>query len=168
MNIYKLSLSALAAIAITACGNSPQPETTETETEVVDEHMNHNHDSGMEVNPEDIWVAEGAKVFFVNLKNGDTITSPAVVKFGTDGMAVVPAGQILRGTGHHHIIIDGGFTELGVVVPSDENNIHYGGGQTETELTLTPGAHTLTLQFANGIHQSYGEQMSATINVFVK
>jgi len=168
MNIYKLTLGALVALALTACGNNPEAEATETDDHAHQEHMNHDHSSGMPVNPEDVWVAEGAKVFFKNLKDGDTITSPVLIQFGAEGMAVVPAGQIVRGTGHHHIIIDAGVVKPGEVVPADENNIHYGGGQTEAEINLSPGAHTLTLQFANGIHQSYGEQMSATINVFVK
>ena len=53
-------------------------------------------------------------------------------------------------------------------VPADSTSIHYGKGQIETELTLSPGKHTLTMQFADGFHQSYGEEWSATIEVIVQ
>ena len=41
-------------------------------------------------------------------------------------------------------------------MPADEKNIYFGKGQTNFEITLEPGEHTLTLQFADGFHQSYG------------
>ncbi|MCA9543181.1 MAG: DUF4399 domain-containing protein, partial [Myxococcales bacterium] len=68
----------------------------------------------------------------------------------------------------HHIIIDGEGVAQGQVVPKDDKHIHFGGGQTETELELTPGKHTLTMQFADGAHMSYGPKMSQTITVEVK
>jgi hypothetical protein len=83
-------------------------------------------------------------------------------------MEVKAAGELVEGTGHHHIVIDGEFIPAGEVVPADSLNIHYGKGQTEAEIELPKGEHTLTMQFADGIHQSYGEQMSATVTVFVK
>ena len=70
--------------------------------------------------------------------------------------------------GHHHLIINGGAIERGTVVPADSLNIHYGQGQTETELDLAAGEYTLTMQFADGYHKSYGDQMSATVNVIVE
>jgi hypothetical protein len=56
---------------------------------------------------------------------------------------------------------------VGMVVPKDETHIHYGQGQTEAEVPLAPGPHALTLQFADGNHVSYGEQLSSTITVTV-
>jgi hypothetical protein len=56
----------------------------------------------------------------------------------------------------------------GQVVPADERHIHFGKGQTETLVTLPNGQYTLTLQFANGLHQSYGEVMRKSIHVTVK
>ena len=75
---------------------------------------------------------------------------------------------MLKGTGHHHIIIDGSWIKTGDVVPANETNIHFGKGQTETTLELAPGQHTLTLQFANGAHQSFGEEWSKTITITVE
>ncbi|NVK28144.1 MAG: DUF4399 domain-containing protein [Flavobacteriia bacterium] len=117
---------------------------------------------------ENLAVPEGARVYFVNIEDGATVSSPVHVEMGVEGMTVNPAGELVPGTGHHHIIINKGHISNGDVVPSDEHHIHYGGGQTEADLELEPGAYTLTMQFANGLHQSYGEQMSATVEVIVE
>ena len=132
----------------------------------------HDHDhAAMEEMAEEAEMApipEGARVFFANLEDGQTVSSPVKVVFGVEGMEVEPAGELHEGKGHHHLIINGAPLERGVVVPADSVNIHYGKGQTETEITLPAGEHSLTMQFADGYHQSYGEQMSATIKVTVK
>ena len=111
---------------------------------------------------------EGARVFFVNLEDGAVISSPVKVIMGAEGIKVQPAGEIIEGTGHHHIIINDGPSQLEAVVGADDTHIHFGKGQEETELELTPGNYTLTLQFADGFHRSYGETMSATINIVVE
>ena len=111
---------------------------------------------------------EGARVFFDNLEEGATVTSPFMVHFGVEGIEVHPAGELIEGTGHHHIIIDEGPVPLGEVVPADDHHIHFGGGQTDTELTLEPGSYALTLQFADGLHRSYGEGLSATVHINVE
>lgn len=108
------------------------------------------------------------EVFFKNLKDGDTVSSPVKVEMGVKGMQVQPAGEIVAGTGHHHILINQGPMSSGTVVPSDETHKHFGKGQTETELELAPGKYKLTLQFANGAHESYGEALSASINITVQ
>ncbi|CAM2177433.1 DUF4399 domain-containing protein [Paraburkholderia sacchari] len=113
-------------------------------------------------------VARAEGVYFVEPKNGATVSNPVHVKFGVDGMTVAPAGTTTPNTGHHHLLIDGAALPQGTVVPANEKSIHYGKGQTETEVTLPPGDHTLTAQFANGAHQSYGPGWSQTITVHVK
>jgi hypothetical protein len=107
------------------------------------------------------------KVYFVEPKDGATVQSPVHVVFGVDGMKVAPAGDMTAGTGHHHLIIDGQPVPTGQVVPADATHIHFGKGQTETDVPLTPGKHTLTMQFADGLHRSYGPEMSSTITVTV-
>jgi hypothetical protein len=114
---------------------------------------------------------KGASVFFISPKDkakikGGTFT----VKFGLKGMSIRKAGEdpADQSSGHHHLIIDGSATPTGEIVPADQTHIHFGQGQTETEVTLAPGKHTLTLQFADGAHRSYGPQMSKTISVTVK
>ena len=111
---------------------------------------------------------EGASVFFVNLIDGEIVTSPFKVKMGVEGINVHPAGELIEGTGHHHILINEGPTPAGTAVPADDTHIHFGGGQTETDLDLAPGVYTITLQFADGLHRSYGEGMSVSIEVEVE
>jgi hypothetical protein len=94
-----------------------------------------------------------ARVYFVNLQDGDTVSSPVTVVFGLSGMGVAPAGTEKDNTGHHHLLIDrpplgegeDGADELSYGLPSDENHLHFGGGQTETVLELAPGSHTLQM-----------------------
>ena len=87
---------------------------------------------------------------------------------GVKGMVIEPAGKIVEGKGHHHIIIDGSYIEKGQMVPKDETHLHYGKGQTSDTLKLNPGKHTLTLQFGNGVHESYGKYWSNTVTVDVE
>ena len=108
------------------------------------------------------------KVFFKNLNNGDTVQSPVVVEMGVRGMKIKPAGQLEPGTGHHHIMIDGDFMDYGEKIPMDKTHLHYGKGDSIATISLPRGEHALTLQFANGVHMSYGEQFSNTINIYVK
>jgi len=90
------------------------------------------------------------------------------VKMAVHGMDVEPAGEVHPKKGHHHLLIDMGAMKKGLVIPSDQKHYHFGKGQTETELTLAPGKHRLTLQFADGKHESYGPAWSKTIQVTVK
>lgn len=108
------------------------------------------------------------KVFFVEPKNGAVVTSPFKVVFGVSGMVVEPAGEIKPDSGHHHLLINTGPIKEGETIPADETHLHFGKAQTETEVTLPPGKYKLTMQFANGAHQSYGPKMSKTITVTVK
>ena len=106
-------------------------------------------------------------VRFASPANDEQVKSPVKVVMQTQGMAVDPAGEVVPNSGHHHLIIDGASIPEGEVVPADDTHIHFGKGQTETEVELAPGKHTLTLQFANGAHQSYGADMSETITIEV-
>ena len=102
----------------------------------------------------------GAKVYFINLKDGDTVKGPVKVVFGLSGMGVAPAGTDKAGTGHHHILIDrpvlgkgeDGADEFDANIPADENHKHFGKGQTETTLELAPGKHTLQLVVGDKDH----------------
>lgn len=112
--------------------------------------------------------ASAQSVSFVEPADGATVTSPFKVKFAVTGMDVKPAGDMTANTGHHHLIINGDSMKAGEAIPADEKHLHFGKGQTETEVKLPPGHYKLTMQFANGAHQSYGEGLSKTINVTVK
>lgn len=112
-----------------------------------------------------------SEVYFVNLQDSAKVPTTFLVQFGVKGMTIKPAGENIedRKSGHHHILIDNAVGEIpeGQIVPMDAKNIHYGKGQTEGVLELSPGKHTLTLQLADGAHRSYGKKLSRTITVFV-
>lgn len=107
-------------------------------------------------------------VWFVEPKDGATVPSEFVVKFGVRGYEILPAGQMKEGTGHHHLLINTVSIDKGKAIPADEKHLHFGQGQTETKVKLAKGTHKLTLQFADGAHLSYGESLSSTITVHVK
>ncbi|NBV17500.1 DUF4399 domain-containing protein [Janthinobacterium sp.] len=112
--------------------------------------------------------AYAQSVSFVEPADGATVTSPFKVKFAVSGMAVKPAGDMTAKTGHHHLLINTGPMKAGDMIPMDDKHLHFGKGQTETDVTLPPGQYTLTMQFANGAHQSYGPELSKSIQVTVK
>ncbi len=95
-------------------------------------------------------------VDFSNLRNGYKVASPIQVDFAVRGMGVVPAGKELKGTGHHHILVD---TRMPPSVtdklPFNDKHRHFGKGQTSTLLDLPAGKHTLRLLFADHEHRPY-------------
>jgi len=107
------------------------------------------------------------KVFFSEPKDGAEIKGPVKVVMVVEGMEVKPAGAVVEGTGHHHILINKDFIPSGQVIPTDDAHRHFGKGETEAVLDLPPGNYKLTLQFADGLHLSYGKDFSATINIKV-
>ena len=107
-------------------------------------------------------------VSLVEPANGATVSSPFKVRFDVKGMRLAPAGEIVANSGHHHLVINGGAVPAGQSVPFSDRSLHFGKGQTETDVTLPPGNYQLTAQFANGAHQSYGQPMSQTISITVK
>ena len=128
----------------------------------------HDHDHGDPAEAGAFVMPESGRVFFVEPADGATVKSPFKVVFWVEEVGVNPAGELVANTGHHHIVINGGPVPVEQIVPADDNNIHYGAGQTETDLTLEPGEYTLTMQLADGIHRSYGEKFAATIKVTVE
>lgn len=108
----------------------------------------------------------GARVYIINLKDGDTVTSPFKVQFGlTANMGVAPAGVDKENVGHHHLLIDTTLTpeEMTQPVTSDEKHIHFGKGQTETTVTLPPGKHTLQLVLANWSHIPFNPPVQSEV-----
>jgi len=111
----------------------------------------------------------GPGVRFGNLRDGATIANGFEIAFVVQGKTVNPAGDAIDDAtkGHHHLIIDGKGIDKQVPVPADATHIHFGKGQTNHVLNVAPGQHTLTLQFADGAHRSYGPDWSKTITVVV-
>ena len=96
----------------------------------------------------------GAKVYFINLKDGARVKSPFLVQFGLSGAGIAPAGVEKPNTGHHHLLIDTKLIpeQMKTAIPADDTHKHFGGGQTETMVTLPKGKHTLQLVFADWSH----------------
>jgi uncharacterized protein DUF4399 len=88
----------------------------------------------------------GAEVYIISPKDGAKVKNPVVVQFGLKGMGIAPAGVKFDNTGHHHLLIDAAApADSSLPLPTTDNIKHFGKGQTETTLTLTPGKHTLQL-----------------------
>lgn len=110
---------------------------------------------------------KGEGVFFLSPKDGETVPQNFKVKMDVKGMSVAAAGPLKEHTGHHHLLIDRKSIKAGTAVPKGTTALHFGKGETETELHLKPGKHSLTLQFADGLHRSFGPEWSKTIHVTV-
>lgn len=96
---------------------------------------------------------EGAAVYFITPVDGQTVSSTVTVRFGLEGLGVAPAGVERKGTGHHHLLVDvDDMPSMDQPVPSDERHVHFGGGQTQTSLELSPGEHTLQLLLGDHLH----------------
>ena len=116
---------------------------------------------------------EHAKVYFKNLKDGDTISMPYKVEFGIEGYGIVPAGtkdKRRHTAGHHHLLVDHpGKLDLDEPIPHDEHCMHFDAGETEAVLNLPPGKHTLQLLLGDESHEPTDPPlMSEKITVIVK
>ncbi|MGD9670483.1 MAG: DUF4399 domain-containing protein [Hyphomicrobiaceae bacterium] len=112
---------------------------------------------------------DGAKVYFISPLDGAEVSSPVTVKFGLSGMGVAPAGVDKPKTGHHHLLIDVDKIDMENPLPADDNHKHFGGGQTETTITLAPGKHTLQLLLGDHNHIPHKPAvMSDKITITVK
>lgn len=109
-----------------------------------------------------------ARVYFITPADGDVVSSPLTVEFGLAGMKVAPAGTQAPDSGHHHLLIDTDLPDLDAPIPADPQHVHFGDGSTSTELTLSPGEHTLQLLFADYRHVPhdpavYSEPITITV-----
>ncbi|MEM6255761.1 MAG: DUF4399 domain-containing protein [Cyanobacteria bacterium P01_D01_bin.156] len=94
-----------------------------------------------------------AEAYIISPANGDTVSSPLLVQFGLSGMGIAPAGIDRPNTGHHHLLVDvDELPSLTEPLQGSAQVLHYGAGQTETELSLTAGDHTLQLVLGNYSH----------------
>jgi hypothetical protein len=111
---------------------------------------------------------EGASVYIISPADGDTVPTTFTVHFGLKGMGVAPAGIDKENTGHHHLLVDGKMLPA-MDQPLGQDIKHFGGGQTQTELTLEPGRHTLQLILGDKAHVPHDPPVaSAVITVTVQ
>lgn len=107
------------------------------------------------------------KVWFSEPADKAELASPVKFVMNVEGMAIKPAGVMEEGTGHFHILINKEAIAEGQVIVNDAVHKHYGKGQTEDTIELTPGDYRITLQFADGAHVSYGPKWAQTIAIKV-
>jgi len=113
--------------------------------------------------------ATTAKVFIIEPANGATVPTTFTVKFGASGVEIAPAGTDKPNSGHHHLLIDTDtLPNMEAPLPSTPTLLHFGKAQTETQVTLSPGKHTLQLVLGNyahipGAHPLISEKI--TVNV---
>jgi hypothetical protein len=106
----------------------------------------------------------GAEVYFESPQDGARVTSPFTVRFGLKGMGVAPAGVQAPNTGHHHLLIDVDSPPPdSEPLPATDHIRHFGGGQTETELDLPPGTHTLQLVLGDYLHRPHAPPVKSQV-----
>jgi Domain of unknown function (DUF4399) len=112
------------------------------------------------------------RVFFIEPKNGATVTSPLHMKFGSEGIQIVavPQGDVTTtrpGVGHYHVGIDQSCLPAGKnIVKGTPSWVHFGDGKSEFDTQLTPGKHKLALQIGDDLHNTVaGFCQTITVNV---
>jgi hypothetical protein len=123
------------------------------------------------------------KVYFVEPKDGATLSSKALTKFvfAADDyqIAAVPEGEVKEvraGMGHFHLGVDSDCLPPGADIPKAEAGatpgtagswIHFGTGSNNIEMSLTPGPHKFSVQVGDDLHRAV-EGLCQTINVNVE
>ncbi|AWY41780.1 DUF4399 domain-containing protein [Pseudomonas putida] len=112
----------------------------------------------------------GASVSIVEPASGAVVDGKFKVKFEVKGIALAPAGDATANTGHHHLLVDAkSIVPAGAAIPVDDNHKHFGKAQTETELELKPGKHTLQLELGDKNHMAFDPPIvSEKITITVK
>ena len=110
-----------------------------------------------------------ARVYFINLEDGDEVESPFLIQFGLSEMGIAPAGIDRENTGHHHLLINVKDLDFSKPIPASKNHIHFGGGQTESLVELPPGDYRLQLVLGDMTHTPHKPPVvSRQINITVK
>jgi hypothetical protein len=151
----KLLSVAVLGLCLTACGKPPAPAAeapaeSPATAPLAAEPLAAPADTAAPVprNPS----PEGASVTILAPANGAVVSSPVKVVFDLQGMVLAPAGDPTPNSGHHHLLIDVPAPDLGLPLPKDAQHLHFGQAQTEAEITLPPGQHTLQLLLGDTNH----------------
>jgi uncharacterized protein DUF4399 len=130
------------AAGLVACGDDSGQQSTGAETTVTTEAATTTTAGS----------AAGPAVSFVEPADGAEVIGAVKVKMAATNFTIEPAGAVKPGAGHFHIMVDTDCIAPGQVIPKDDKHLHYGMAQTEAELTLAAGEHTLCLQAGDGAH----------------
>ena len=115
-------------------------------------------------------IADDAQVWFVSPKDQSQVSSPVTIIFGSSNLNIAPAGDNQPNSGHHHLLVDmEELPALDMPLPATDQVIHFGKGQTEATIALSPGSHSLQLLLGNYAHVPHSRPvMSEKITVVVK
>ena len=100
--------------------------------------------------------------------DGDRLYGPVTVTMAAEGIEIAPAGDVVEGSGHFHLVVDLPCVDEGVSIPKDANHVHFGKGQTEATVFLPAGRHELCLQVGDGVHVAQDITDRITVEVGVR
>ena len=169
MQIYATRLLLLAALGLTiaACGKPPAPQAGSPASSPADAAAGQAAEAAAPL-PRSAAPA-GTTLEILSPRDGETVTSPVKVVFGLEGMTVAPAGDPTPNSGHHHLLVDVPAPDPGLPIPKDAQHLHFGQAQTEAEITLAPGQHTLQLLLGATTHVPHEPPvLSAPITITVQ
>lgn len=160
MHIQAQRLLQVAALGVilTACGKPPAPPTDAASSEPAASAAPEASANAAASEPASTPLLprtpapDEAKVAILSPAEGAIVTSPVTVVFGLEGMTLAPAGDSTPQSGHHHLLVDVPAPDLGQPIPTDAQHLHFGKAQTEAEITLEPGQHTLQLLLGDANH----------------
>lgn len=115
-------------------------------------------------------IADDAQVWFVSPKDQSQVSSPVTIIFGSSNLNIAPAGDNQPNSGHHHLLVDmEELPALDMPLPASDQVIHFGKGQTEATIELSPGSHSLQLLLGNYAHVPHSRPvMSEKITIVVE
>ena len=80
------------------------------------------------------------EAYFNNLRDGDTIETPFVLRFGLTGIGLAPIVKPVVKAGHHHLLVNRELPlDFSKPLPFNDKCIRFGKGQMETVLSFAPG-----------------------------
>lgn len=110
-----------------------------------------------------IFQAEKPAVYIISPADGAMVSNPVTIKFGVRNFGVAPAEVLHKNTGHHHLIVDAPLPEITQPIPFDEHHIHFNGGETETQVELAAGKHTLQLLLGDFSHTPHSRPLYSDV-----
>ena len=113
-------------------------------------------------------VAADAQVWIESPVDGQEVSSPVTIVFGSKNVSISPAGIEQMNSGHHHLMIDmDELPAMDMPLPGSAQLIHFGKGQTSTSLSLEPGEHSLQLVLGNHLHVPHTRPVLSEKNTIV-
>src|SRR3712207_5841430 len=97
-----------------------------------------------------------AVVYIITPREGQRVSSPITVRFGLSNMVVTRAGDTIPNMDLQQLLVD--VTEPiepNEPLATDRKHLHFGAGQTESQLDLPPGRHTLQLVLGDSEHKPF-------------